>query len=365
MPALLIIAAALALPLGAAAALLWWHANYKPAPFEYWFEMGDGEPVEVRRTPTGWAVTAAPDLRPVALRAGFDPDALGDRCPLTPADGHYVAALAHEPLRRYFFEIELDDGRVIPAAERTLPLEGPQNFRDLGGYTTTDGRRVAWGKVYRADELAGLTDADCALLQALGIRLFCDLRSYAEVQRRPDRVPEGIEYHHLPVFARDPIGRGRVLFMRRRLDDLFKQLYRTSIIDRGAPVLGNVLRLVADPANLPLVFHCTGGKDRTGITAALLLYICGVPRETIMADYTLTNRAAERMLAGLTAMYGSRTSLGLKPEHLYPLFSARRELIELAFAHIEATYGTVDAYLRGPVGLTEAEIDAIRANLLV
>ena len=169
-----------------------------------------------------------------------------------------------------------------------------------------------------------------------------------------------IEYH-LPVFARDPIGRGRnLLFMRRRLDDLFKQLYRTSIIDRGAPVLGNVLRLVADPANLPLLFHCTNGKDRTGITAALLLYICGVPRETIMADYTLTNRAAERMLAGLTAMYGSRTSLGLKPEHLYPLFSARRELIELAFAHIEATYGTVDAYLRGPVGLTEAEIDAIR-----
>jgi protein-tyrosine phosphatase len=260
--------------------------------------------------------------------------------------------------------LRLSDGRTLELDGRRLPLEGAENFRDLGGYATAGGQRVAWGRVYRANDLSRLTAADWELIRSLGIQLVCDLRSPPEVRRRPDRPPAGIQYRHLPVFPRDPIRQRHVLFQRHRLEPVVRSMYRDAIIDQGALALGALLRLAADPANLPLVFHCTGGKDRTGIAAALLLHICDVPRATIIADYTLTNRAIEKVLTGIRRQMSGRRPPGLRLEQLYPLFSARAELIETAFAHIESTYGSVDAYLRGPAGLSEAELLAIRKNLL-
>jgi protein-tyrosine phosphatase len=260
--------------------------------------------------------------------------------------------------------VRLANGRTLELEGRRLPLEGAENFRDLGGYRTADGRRVAWGKVYRANDLSRLTAADWELIRSLGIKLVCDLRSHSEVRRRPDRAPVGIQYRHLPVFPRDPILHRHVIFQRHRLDLHMRRMYRDAIIDNGAPALGALLRLAADPANLPLVFHCTGGKDRTGIAAALLLHACGVPRRTIIADYTLTNRAIEKVLTGIRRQMKSRRPPGLRLEQMYPLFSARAELIEYAFAHIEQTYGSLDAYLRGPAGLSDPELQAIRDNLL-
>jgi protein-tyrosine phosphatase len=252
------------------------------------------------------------------------------------------------------------------AHERILALEGAINFRDLGGYRTRDGNCLACGKIYRAGALNRLTDGDLELLQALGIRLICDLRSFPEVNAQPDRLPARAAYLHLPVFGRDPIGRWRVLFQRHRLDLLFEQLYSRSIIENGAPVLGDLLRLAADPANLPLVFHCTSGKDRTGLAAALLLHMCGVPRPTIVADYTLTNTSIDRFMAEIREAFAWVPALpGFRLEQLYPLFSARAELIERAFAYIEARYGSVDGYLLGPVRLKDAEIAAIRSNLVI
>jgi protein-tyrosine phosphatase len=265
------------------------------------------------------------------------------------------------------FEVREDEAgdRAIQGGKRIVRLEGAINFRDLGGYETLAGKRVAWGRVYRADDLSWLTEKDDKTLQDLGIKLFCDLRSHPEVAERPDRVPEGIAYRHLPVFAKDPIGRLRGLLLRHRLDSLFKQFYRDSIVDEGAPALGTLLKLVADPDNLPLVFHCTSGKDRTGVAAALLLHICGIPRETIVMDYSLTNLSIEKFLSGLRERFGAtRLPPGMRLEQYYPLLSARPELIEQAFAHIEAKYGSVDQYLRGPVGLDERDIETIRRNLL-
>ncbi len=258
------------------------------------------------------------------------------------------------------------DGRGFQLAERLVLLEGALNFRDLGGYATADGRRLAWGKVYRSDELSRLTQNDMAAIRALGIRLLCDLRSYPEVRKRPDRVPEGVVYRHTPIFAKDSLGPLRELLMRHRLDAACKRHYRRAIIDKGALALGVALKLAADPANLPLVLHCGGGKDRTGLAAALLLQICRVPRETIVADYSLTNLCAEKVLASARqAFKASNPPPGLKVEQLYPLFSARPELIEHALGHIEMMYGSVDGYLRGPAGLTDEDMDAIRRNLLM
>mgnify|MGYP001056332564 CR=1 FL=1 len=248
---------------------------------------------------------------------------------------------------------------------RIVPLDGSANFRDLGGYRTSVGALTAWRRVFRSDDLSRLSDDDLTQIQSLGVRTICDLRSYPELRARPDRIPAGVEYVHIPIFTIDPIGRWRVLLMRHRLDALLKSLYRTSIIDRGAPAVGQALRLVADRAKLPLVIHCTGGKDRAGVVSALLLHVCGVPREMIVADYSLTNRSVEKFMAGIKESFSATTPPpGLKLEQMYPLLSARPELIEHAFSHIEATYSSVDAYLLGPAGLTEEELAAIRLNLL-
>lgn len=279
----------------------------------------------------------------------------------------WQASIAPEPYDIMFAvaPIRPQDEPAVRAAERVPPLEGALNFRDLGGYATANGRRVTWGKVYRSGELNGLTGRDLRLLHERGVKLICDLRSYPELDRHPEQVPAGIAYQHIPVFARDPVGGMHALFMRHRLDAIMRRLYHKSIIDDGAPALGCVLRLTADPANLPMVLHCTTGKDRTGVACALLLHVCGVPRDMIVVDYSLTNLAAERILAGIHAtMHATIAPPGVRLEQLYPLLSARPEVIERAFAYIETKYGSVDAYLRGPVGLTVEDIAGIRRHML-
>jgi protein-tyrosine phosphatase len=357
--ALIVLVVALAL-------YLRWQASIQPAPYDKMFEVRESERLRVKREPDGWRVISNDGARPAAIRTGIALDALDTRHELAQVDGGYRAAGEIHPHQRYFFEIELHDGQTIRTAERILPLQGAVNFRDLGGYATADGRRVAWGKIYRADALNHLSEDDLALLGALGIKLVCDFRRYPEVEQAPDKLSDSITYQHMPVFPQDPIGRARALLLRHRYDPLFKQLYRTHIIDAGAPVMGALLRKAADPDNLPMVIHCTGGKDRTGVASALLLHICGVPRETIVRDYSLTNLSIERMLAVIRKAFATRRpTLGFKVEQTYPLLSARPELIEAAFAHIEAAYGSVDAYLRDAAGLKDGEMEAIRRNMVV
>ena len=344
---------------------LWWQSTVKPAPFDVMFEVRQSDTLRVSRVEDGWAISAPDGVKPVTLRVETADDALGDVCAVTAANGCYHVSAHRHPPSRCFFEVELQDGRAIHTAERVLPLEGPANFRDLGGYETADGRRLAWSTVYRADGLDRLTGRDSETLYDLGIKLLCDLRTDAEVEARPDPMLEGIVYCHMPIFAKDPLGRAAAIFNRHRLDVMFKEFYRTAIVDAGAPVLGEVLRLIADPANLPLVIHCAGGKDRTGVAAALLLHVCGVPRDVIVADYSLTNLSIDKTLSNIRQVFGgTKPPGGLRIEQLYPVLSARPELIEQALTHIDASYGSIDQYLRGPAGLSDRDAEAIRVNLL-
>jgi protein-tyrosine phosphatase len=304
-------------------------------------------------------------VEPVAVWGGVSPHALRP-LELVAKDGDHHLLGDPDPLDRYTFRVELSDGRTIQTVERVLSMEGADNFRDLGGYRTADGGRVAWGRVFRSGLLDALTAQDIAVIKQLGIGLIIDLRSYAEMEERADIVPEGVEYRHMPVYAAGPIGPLHVLLTRHRLDDLFKRLYRHSIIVEGAPVFGDLLRLIMDAGNLPLLIHCTAGKDRTGIAAALLLHICGVPRETIVADYSLTNLFARDFIAGIRdAFSGVRRPPGIRVEQLHPLISARPALIEHALEFIDDEFGSLDQYLRGPVGLTDEEMESIRCNMLV
>jgi protein-tyrosine phosphatase len=265
---------------------------------------------------------------------------------------------------RPYFLLELD-GRRHLVAERVLPLAMGVNFRDVGGYETADGRAVRWGQVYRAGSLAELTDEDVDWLGRLGLRLSCDLRSPEEVAERPDRLPPGARARHTAIAAE--VGRLRrvvTLFRKRhRIQELLLDVY-TVMLDQNGHIFADVIRAAADPANLPLVIHCTAGKDRTGLAAALLLLTLGVPEETVIADYTLSNHAfdvlAGRMRPEMERLY----SLGFGEVQVRPFLLAEARTLAAALAHLRRRYGSVEWYLLR-AGLDEAVIERLRETMLI
>jgi protein-tyrosine phosphatase len=248
-----------------------------------------------------------------------------------------------------------------------LPLEGAVNFRDLGGYPTSDGRRLRKGMVFRSDHLSRLTPRDHQLLSRLRFKLVCDFRTVQEQRLAPDRLPEdgSCRLFHLPVQVSgfDP---ATVMDRLRAGDaswltmDFMVELYRR-YLDEFGPVWGQVLRLAAAPENLPLVFHCTGGKDRTGICAALLLLVLGVPEETVLHDHDRSNACnAER----LPSIYAQFSALGITPQQSASYLQAPAEPLLAMLEHLRHAYGSADQYLRTKAGLTEGTLKILRARLL-
>ena len=265
--------------------------------------------------------------------------------------------------QRPYFHLDLDGHRLV-AAERALPLAGGVNFRDLGGYRTADGRAVRWGRVYRAGSLAELTDDDVAYLARLDLRVSCDLRSAEEVERHPDRLPPGVTALSRPIAAE--VGRLRrvwTLFrLRHRIQELLQNAY-TLMLDQNGPLLAEVISLAADPANLPLVIHCTAGKDRTGLAAALLLLALDVPEETVIADYTLSNHAFDVLAGRMRPEMARLYALGFDEAQLQPFLLAEARTLQGALAHLRRRYGSVETYLR-QAGVDDATLERLRENLL-
>src|SRR3989442_15520992 len=163
---------------------------------------------------------------------------------------------------------------------RLLPLVGAFNFRDLGGYATADGRRIRWGQVFRSDTLDNLSDDDLEVLRLLGLRTVVDLRTRNEAERdgRGPLGSEPVHYVHLSVLPEE--GGESVAAPDTEAAGIGARYLW--YLEAGAAALAAALQLVADSAGHPLVFHCTAGKDRTGVLSALVLGCLGVDRATII-----------------------------------------------------------------------------------
>ncbi len=325
-----------------------------PLPVEAWVER-QGSDIAIHWT--------ADEPLP-AVYAGIDADA--DAAPLAATiDAAAKRAVVAMPPGAGRAAFTLNFGcRRLAVAERSLALPGGVNFRDVGGYRTADGRAVRWGEIYRAGSLAELTEDDVAALGALGLRLVCDLRSPDELARHADRLPPGAAYVHRPILGE--VGRLRrvvTLYRKRhRLQELLEQIYRL-MLDQNGPVIADVLRLAADPANRPLVIHCTAGKDRTGLTVALLLLALGVPEETVVADYTLSNHAFDVLAGRMRPEMARLYSFGFNEAQLRPLLLAEARTLRGALAYIRRRYGSLDWYLQR-AGLRDETLEALREQLL-
>lgn len=304
----------------------------------------------------------------IAVFAGESPDLMNRRHPAAVLQGKSsVQICGLDPDTRYYFEVAPDNGSKIIISERRVPLEGSVNFRDLGGYETADGRRTKWGQVFRSDNLGRLTDRDVNYLRCMGIRLVCDFRTPAEVEKLPDRFPDPApgRYLHLPIqhgefdpadsFKR--IKKGDIEWMT---EEFMIQGYIKNI-DNFAPVWSTLFHNLADDSKRPLVFHCTGGKDRAGIGAALILLALGVPEETVVEDHSLSNLYIAPVLSKI---YDRIRSHGVDPQKVAPYFTAPRNAILAGIDHIRQTWGSAARYLINMAGVDEKLLDKLKADLL-
>ena len=244
---------------------------------------------------------------------------------------------------------------------RVVPMEGCSNLRDLGGYRAAGGRRVRTGRVFRSASLAHLTKADLARFGSLGIRTVCDLRGVREGGRAPSRLPGQDAPEVVPLPIEPWVGASLRDLLRREqaTGEGTYALLQTAYAAYAGEHLPRYRALFAllgeGDGRLPLLFHCSAGKDRTGFGAALLLTALGVPRETVMADYLATNRIWRR-------------------EHALPpetpdavrdaLLTAHRPLLEGALAQAVENHGSLERLLEDGLGLYPARLRALRGALL-
>ncbi len=250
---------------------------------------------------------------------------------------------------------------------RHVPLEGNLNLRDLGGYLSTHGGHVRRGCLFRSDELHTLTDADLEVVAALGVRVVFDLRNDRERVDRPSRLPPGVEVHERtspPTRASGGLTFERRLVEGRlpeRDDDEFAAGY-VDMLTRLAPELTRIVNLAIAARERPLLFHCVAGKDRTGITAAILLGILGVPGDTILDDYELTTHyTSDARLAAVVDLLDER---GVDHDRVRPFFEARRRVLEIALDHLHTTWGGFDQYAVDALGVAADVPDRLRRALL-
>lgn len=245
--------------------------------------------------------------------------------------------------------------------QRRLPLTGAVNFRDLGGYPTTDGRTIAWQRLYRSDSLADLTADDIEVISALGLKRIFDLRDTEERQRRPSRLPvTAVANWHQPGFM---LSGGNDLIRGINQDTItpteaaekLKSMYRTALVANLAD-FRNIILLLLQDEEFPALVHCTSGKDRTGILVMILLMLLGVARDHILEDYKLTNSYQR----DLSFMLSARAN----PETVSAVRSARPEFLQATFDTIDQTWGGTDGFLNNGLGITEKQRDALRTRLL-
>jgi protein-tyrosine phosphatase len=250
---------------------------------------------------------------------------------------------------------------------RFVKLEGAANFRDIGGYLTESGLLVRTGRVFRSDELSELTDGDHNKLRGLGLRRVFDLRSRDEVRKKWDRIPADAPYQylHTPVYEKEPRWDylPAILFRRHQLGQVLSERYYF-MVEKRAEVFGRILAYFADLKNLPAVYHCNAGKDRTGIVTALVLSLLGVPDETIVADYSLSNLGFEHYFREFVEDR-RHAALGVADEEFQGLFIVQPTWMRDLLAHLRQTYGSVETYLVEKGKMPPGVIDQIRANLLV
>jgi protein-tyrosine phosphatase len=245
------------------------------------------------------------------------------------------------------------------AFDRLIPLQGAHNVRDLGGYATRTRATTRWRSLVRGDGLHELSKADIDTLLQLGVTTVIDLRNAEETQleKNPFEAHASVRFHNTSLFhALAPIemataagGAGFDMATRYR-----------EALDNCQEAIGEVLRVIAAAPDGAVLFHCSAGKDRTGIISAILLSIADVDDDIIVADYALTSTISGPLIGRLRERALRR---GTDPALIERFLACEPRMMQATLGHIRAEYGGPAAYL-ARLGVTDAELDRLRRRLL-
>ncbi len=267
-----------------------------------------------------------------------------------------------------------------------LPVKGIVNARDLGGYAIGADAHVRKGMLIRSAHLAYATKVDLAYLEDLKLAKVVDFRTEHEKQGVEDKPINGAEYISLPLDASGSEAAKasddeRHIFARHKRFDMKKVIMMAAFNDRAKIIARNLyptiltfpacmrqmaafLRLVVDAGDVPILFHCTQGKDRTGIASALLLAALGADKDTIVHDFDVTNQIYARDVRKFTRrvrLFGGRDE---EVAVVKSFIGANKENFIKALDSIEQQYGSLKAYLLGPMSLTEQDLQTLRSRYL-
>ncbi len=271
-------------------------------------------------------------------------------------------------------------------AQQFLPVKGIVNARDLGGYTVQDGRTVKSGMLIRAAHLADAKASDIAYLESLPVSAVIDFRKELEMPGKEDKELPGARYVSLPIDAsgnamekateqekKKFVGRNKFdikkvivpVAFNKKAQAMAREMYPTLLFTPECQEqFARFFRLVLETENGAVLYHCTQGKDRTGVASALLLAALGANRETIVADFDATNRVYDKDVR----KYSRRVKfLGGKEEEIAVVkafMGCNTENFVKALDRIDQQYGSLMAYLKGPIGLSDADIETLRARYL-
>lgn len=272
------------------------------------------------------------------------------------------------PASRHYFRLRDQHGTEVLATERRLGMQGTPNFRDFGGYATTDGRRVKWGYLYRSGQLSSLSDQDVSLLASLEVDLVCDFRRLEEQQGDPSRLPpdKPPRIASLPIipgsnsrFFEEP---GQQLGGPQAMYDFMLEINR-DFAESQTATYARMFREILEVEDARLLVHCAAGKDRTGFAAAIILLALGVSREQVMHDYMLTRRFfhPDREVDRLKQKYQMHQ---MDAASILPMLEVHEEYLARALLVIDRDYPSVDEYLADALGVGPAEVEALRARYL-
>lgn len=271
----------------------------------------------------------------------------------------------------YGASVAFTQAAITATPGQSLGITSVPNLRDVGGYKTGNGSTVARGLVYRSDQLSKISPGDMEKLTGLKLQNDYDLHTAEEREKRPDELPLGVAYVWLNVLADSPqAGPAHVEELMKnpkqanavlgggKAEAAFRQGYREFVsLPSAKTAFRKLFLLLGDRKQLPALFHCTTGKDRTGWAAAALLTLLGVPRETVYADYLRSN---DYIIPAYQKAIDAFVAGGGDPTIPAAILGVKKEYLDAAFDEMEKKYGSIEKYFSEGLGIAAAQQKAIR-----
>lgn len=239
--------------------------------------------------------------------------------------------------KRLYFLLSCALGQGI-FTESHITLEGGYNMHDQGGIRNKEGRYIKWGKIFRSDDLYKLTSADLEFLTNLNIRTVVDFRAPEEIAQAPDKLPTATKSVVLslkPGNLTTTSMEDMVKFTKEKTEDYMYDVYRFLVSEAGSVQYKAFFKLVQEPSDVPLAYHCSAGKDRTGMAAALFQLALDVPEEAVYKDYMKSNVYLVNKYQKYISQY----------PQLESMFIVKEEFLKVGLDEIKKNYQSISNYL--------------------